>query len=474
VLLNDGTGHFSLLENAIPPKPFAAMEIALDIDAADVNNDGYQDLFVVFTKGDPFYVGRYIQILVNNQDGTFRDETSTRLPQSDNNDPWIIWVYLHDLDMDGSLDIVAGPNLGEEPLFYLNNGNGFFSQLPNVFNIKHPHLFTFLDVDQNGFLDVLWSYPGCEDGTCPEMHFVVRALGCLVGWDSQAMGSPIVVQDGATFKMWYDGLDTFGVRRIGYAVSSNGLTWTKYISNPVLTGTPGEWDEGSANEPSVIKDSSTLKMWYTHDNFEIGYATSSDGITWTKSLSAPVLQPGTAGSWDESDVSDPFVIKANGTYTMWYEASSSIGCATSSDGIFWTKCAENPVLEPTPASWDEDRVSDAAVVFDGAIYHMWYRGFDFDGPPTSIGYATSTSGITWTKYISNPVLSGTSGEWDDGHLELGNVITNSGLYHMWYMANQQFGYATSTNGISWTKYAGNPILTPSIPYQIFLPVVLKN
>jgi len=298
--------------------------------------------------------------------------------------------------------------------------------------------------------------------------------GPLVGWDSQAMGSPIVIQDGATFKMWYDGLDTFGVRRIGYAVSGNGLTWTKYISNPVLTGTPGEWDEGNAHEPCVIKDGSTLKIWYSHDNFEIGYATSSDGITWTKLLTGPILQPGTAGSWDESSVSDPFVIKANGTYTMWYEASSSIGCATSPDGILWTKCAENPVLEPTPASWDEDRVSDAAVVFDGETYHMWYQGIDFDGPPTSIGYATSTNSITWTKYISNPVLSRTPGEWDDGHLGLGNVITSDGFYRMWYMANQQFGYATSTNGISWTKYAGNPILIPGTLYQIFLPVVLKN
>ena len=177
VLLNDGTGHFSILANAIPSKPFSDTDIALDIDATDLNNDGYQDLFIDFTKE---YAGRYIQILINNQDGTFRDETSARLPQSDNNAPAIKWVYLLDLDMDGHLDIVATPWGPPGPLFYLNNGDGTFRPLPNVFNIGTDNLFTFLDIDKDGFLDVLWSYGGCEFGACPEEHFLVRALGCPV------------------------------------------------------------------------------------------------------------------------------------------------------------------------------------------------------------------------------------------------------------------------------------------------------
>lgn len=182
VLLNDGSGHFSLLANAIPSKPFSDTDIALDIDATDLNDDGYQDLFIAFTKTDPWYVGRYIQVLINNQDGTFRDETGTRLPQSDDYDPWIKWVYLLDLDMDGHLDIVAAP-LGATatgPLFYLNNGDGSFRTLPNVFNIGTDNLFTFLDIDKDGYLDILWSYGGCPLGACPEDHFLVRALGCPV------------------------------------------------------------------------------------------------------------------------------------------------------------------------------------------------------------------------------------------------------------------------------------------------------
>lgn len=178
VLVNDGTGYFSQAETPLPPTIFAPNQQPVDIKAADISGDGYLDLFLVDTRNN--YTGRYIQVLINNGDGTFRDETSTRLPQSDNYDIWIIWVYLLDLDMDGHLDIVAAPMGEQEPLFYLNNGNGTFHPLANVFNIGTDNLFTFLDIDQNGFLGILWSYPGCYDGTCPEVHFIVRALGCPV------------------------------------------------------------------------------------------------------------------------------------------------------------------------------------------------------------------------------------------------------------------------------------------------------
>jgi len=187
VLLNDGTGHFSHLDNAIPAKPFGETDVALEIDADDIDGDGYQDLFMVYTKGyegqeDRNLTGRYIQILINNQDGTFRDETSTRLPQSDNNDPWIIWFYLLDLDMDGHLDIVAVP-MGDPqgPLFYLNNGDGTYHSLANVFIPSDGYDtlnndFTFLDIDQDGFLDALWS--DADIGN--EVHYLVHALGCPV------------------------------------------------------------------------------------------------------------------------------------------------------------------------------------------------------------------------------------------------------------------------------------------------------
>ncbi len=170
VLLNNGSGYFSRLDGAIPAKPFALSDIVLDIDSMDIDSDGYLDLIVVYTN--EAYSGRYIQLLINNQDGTFHDETDTRLPQSDNYDPWIIRLDVLDLNADGYEDIVAAPLGGKEPLFYLNNGNGIFNSLPNIFNIESDNLFAFLDLDQNGFLDVVWSW---GDGNI----YIVRSLNCL-------------------------------------------------------------------------------------------------------------------------------------------------------------------------------------------------------------------------------------------------------------------------------------------------------
>jgi hypothetical protein len=171
VLLNDGSGHFSYLENAIPPKPWSETNLTLDIDAADINEDGYQDLFILFTKQE--YQGRYIQVLINNQDGTFRDETATRLPQSENNNHWFAWVQLLDFNLDGQLDIVTFPSWGDKQFdFYINKGNGFFQKLPNPFNFT-SETFTFLDIDQDGDLDVLWTtvYPN-------EVYYLNRSNGC--------------------------------------------------------------------------------------------------------------------------------------------------------------------------------------------------------------------------------------------------------------------------------------------------------
>jgi len=171
VLLNDGSGHFSYLRNAIPPKPWSQTNLPLDIKAADINEDGYQDLFILFTKQE--YQGRYIQVLINNQDGTFRDETATRLPQSKNNDHWFLWIQLLDFNLDGQLDIVTFPSWGSEQFdFYINQGNGFFQKLPNPFKFR-AQWFTFLDIDQDGDLDALWvtTYPN-------EVYYLNRSNGC--------------------------------------------------------------------------------------------------------------------------------------------------------------------------------------------------------------------------------------------------------------------------------------------------------
>jgi hypothetical protein len=85
---------------------------------------------------------------------------------------------------------------------------------------------------------------------------------------------------------------------------------------------------------------------------------------------------------------------------------------------------------------------------------MWYDGFR--DPINSFGYAYSDDGITWTKYSGNPVLVPGSAGAFDANLGGCYVLFFSGKFHMWYdginAGVYKIGYAYSDDGIHWTKH----------------------
>jgi hypothetical protein len=173
LLLNDGHGHFTDLPGALPGKPWGVDSEGLAITPIDLNNDGHLDLLVGYTKNHPFYVGRWIQVLINNGAGMFRDETSTRLPQNDNSSSWPYRIQVVDLNGDGKPDI--GVSLfgyqNETPPFYLNKGDGTFASMPaRAFKTDPLAMFTFLDANRDGRVDILSTSP--SGGGSPENHLL--------------------------------------------------------------------------------------------------------------------------------------------------------------------------------------------------------------------------------------------------------------------------------------------------------------
>jgi predicted GH43/DUF377 family glycosyl hydrolase len=282
-------------------------------------------------------------------------------------------------------------------------------------------------------------------------------LGTSGEWDDDGTSAGPVLFDGTSYRMWYLGYDATAGWRTGYATSDDGITWTKDANNPVLdVGSADSWDDSRAAAWTVLLINTTYHMWYggydgsTH---RIGYATSDDGTTWTKYANNPVLDVGPAGSWDDTHIQTPTVYFDGSTYRMWYmgadQDSAWIGHATSDDGVTWTKYDQNPVLVMGPPdSWDDRWLETTSIVYHNTTYHMWYTGYD--GSTRRIGYATSDDGVIWTKYANNPVLDvGTGGSWDDIHIVGSNAfIFNGTIYHMWYSgyngSNYRMGYATST------------------------------
>ena len=112
-----------------------------------------------------------------------------------------------------------------------------------------------------------------------------------------------------------------------------------------------------------------------------GSTNLSAQTTWTKYIGNPVLDLGSAGSWDDTGVILPSVIFDSNDYKMWYHGddgnATRIGYATSADKIIWVKSGANPVLDlGAVGSWDESSILEPTVLFDGSIYHMWFQGFD--------------------------------------------------------------------------------------------------
>jgi predicted GH43/DUF377 family glycosyl hydrolase len=256
------------------------------------------------------------------------------------------------------------------------------------------------------------------------------------------------------------------------------INWTKHGNSVLDPGPSGEWDDNSLAPLCVLFEDTIYRMWYGgHDGsiFSIGYATSTDGFNWMKdTFNNPVLDIGPPGSWDDARVLIPSVLHHDSMYKMWYSGNdgtnSRIGYATSTEGITWTKYGGNPVLDiGPPGSWNEGGVSQPCVLFDGSTHHMWFGGWDAS-EITSIGYATSTNGgITWIEYPGNPVLKPGNGTWDSQHVEGPSVFFDGNTYHMWYTGRNihswwtwRIGYATSQDGIVWMKdTVNNPVLTPS-------------
>ncbi len=194
-----------------------------------------------------------------------------------------------------------------------------------------------------------------------------------------------------------------------------------------------------------------------------GVATSPDGITWTKYAGNPILSRGGAGTWEQSWIESPAVIwdSANSQYLMWYSGVDTttwkigIGMATSPDGFAWTKRVGNPVISPGAiGSYDDMWAAVPAVIRpDGVYYEMWYSGLNSTGGygDITMNYATSTDGFVWKEYSGNPLITTHTSPYsqavDSGGPWAPDVVFYGGEYRMFYETAAGFGYAHSTGAV---------------------------
>jgi predicted GH43/DUF377 family glycosyl hydrolase len=241
--------------------------------------------------------------------------------------------------------------------------------------------------------------------------------------------------------------------------------WIDFSGNPVFSPSGSYWNFSGVQQPKILSENSTFKMFYTSQGNAysgyIGLAESFDGITWTNNPTYPILEPGSTGSWDATAVAGATIIKDENGYKIYYAGWSNpdgpwhIGLATSLDGVNWNK-HPNPVLYAS-SGW-EYQLGPSSILKVNGTYYLYYYGRNL--PYLSIGLATSPDGINWTRHPSNPILIADK-PWEGTGVYYANVYEKNGQYEMIYM-NQPatgFGKATSPDGINWTKDTANPFFT---------------
>lgn len=157
VLLNDGKGDFSKAAPVDLPRSGVDREIVLDVKAIDLNGDSYADLMLSVTNGganNEFYRTPYIQLLVNDGSGHFRDETQLRLPQAKKADAgWYMVLSPVDFNRDGKMDILASTAGGTvDSVVYLNRGDGTFGM---EWTTPSGERSLAQDADRDGLSDIV-------------------------------------------------------------------------------------------------------------------------------------------------------------------------------------------------------------------------------------------------------------------------------------------------------------------------------
>ena len=263
---------------------------------------------------------------------------------------------------------------------------------------------------------------------------VVLDIGPPGSYDTVLARDPVILWDGGTYRMWYMGFDG-SHNRILYATSSDGLAWSKQGLAIDVQKAPHNFDSVVAR--TVLKVGSVYRMWFSGGYWsggpsgmwaEVYYADSSDATTWT--IGGVSLGMGLPGEWDGSMVHTPTVLRDSiGIYRMYYQgwdgSQLRIGLATSSDGRAFTRAGTAPVLDlGTPGSWDDDQVWSPSVL-EGGPWRIWYTGSN--GTITRIGFATSSDGIAWTRSPRNPEFSeGPTGSWDGAGVQRQTVLWDPG------------------------------------------------
>lgn len=196
-------------------------------------------------------------------------------------------------------------------LYYLGSNTTITNPTNGLTDVDQVHLAI---KEKNNDVRSGWSkHLGGDGKPAP-----VLTIGSTGAFDHKQLFARAVLKEGTTYKMWYIGQDVSDLFRVGYATSSDGINWTKYAGNPVYSDFTGLAVGVTIIQIFKDTDDNKYKMLYCGNELgdNICMAESTDGITWTK-LRSGILSTVGLG-WVTN------FQKYNGEYYIWAAADKRL------------------------------------------------------------------------------------------------------------------------------------------------------
>lgn len=273
---------------------------------------------------------------------------------------------------------------------------------------------------------------------------------------------PHVLKSGGQYIMYASADANFDQNiKIYRLVSSNGEDWSLSPSSAVLSKGPGgaDWDRKSVETPAVVKFNGTYYMFYTgypitqtdSTSYQIGYATSADGINWTKhgSLLAPTDPSGAPNlDFNQFVVAEPApVVFQNKIYLYFTALGANVGVGTTLqtiglttfDGTSWS--APQKVLEPDQAQYPRGSnwkgySTPNAIVMNNKVHLYFDVVTETPFEQVKIHHASSSDGITsWTQDSANIFDRSEFSPWADVDLRAPAALLDGKILRLYFAGN---------------------------------------
>lgn len=193
---------------------------------------------------------------------------------------------------------------------------------------------------------------------------------------------------------------------------------------------------------------------------------------WTRLSPDPIVSP-EGDKFESAGTFNPSVVKRDGKFVMLYRAqdhsgTSSLGYATSSDGVHFVKHSE-PVLHSEAPYEKGGGVEDPRLQKVGDTYYLTYTGYNNvdgaapDKKDAQLCLATSRDLLHWER--RGVIIPSFKGKWNVKWTKSGAIVPEKikGKYWMYYLGDAkgketQMGVASSDDLIHWTDALDHPVV----------------